>query len=173
MSKIDWDRPLEAYHEDGRCAPASIVRYCDGDYLVHSDAMPEDGDWYFDKEGMFDFDGWRVRNVTEPKADIEAWAYSIVSDLEDAEVHETYGYTRLRDAFARYVMTKEEAPVDPDLIAAREVVCGYHHDKHPESPWHVGHAEIVRSGRLDNMLDVQAAYHGIKRGRILEQGEGK
>lgn len=58
-------------------------------------------------------------------------------------------------------------PVDPDLIEAREVVCGYHHDKHPESPWHIGQAELVRSGRNDNMLDVQAAYFGLKRGREL------
>lgn len=62
-------------------------------------------------------------------------------------------------------------PVDPDLVEAREVVCGYHHDKHPESPWHVEQAEIVRSGRFDQMLDVQAAYFGIKRGRELERGQ--
>jgi hypothetical protein len=61
-------------------------------------------------------------------------------------------------------------PVDPDMVAAREVVCGYHHDKHPESPWHVEQSVLVRSGRFDNMLDVQAAYHGIKRGRELARG---
>lgn len=98
---------------------------------------------------------------------IEQWALSKVDDLAGAE----NGAASYRRAFARYIMSKEEPPVDPDMIAAREVVCDYHHDKHPESPWHVEQAEMVRSGRFDKMLDVQAAYHGIKRGRALERGE--
>ena len=80
----------------------------------------------------------------------------------------THG-TAASDDYARAKIIAAElpVPVDPDLIAAREVVCGYHHDKHPESPWHVEQAELVRSGRNDRMLDVQAAYFGIKRGREL------
>lgn len=100
---------------------------------------------------------------SEPEP-IEQWAYDRMKELYvDKE--------GMAASFARYIMSKEEPPVDPDMIAAREVVCGYHHDKHPESPWHVEQAEMVRSGRFDNMLDVQAAYHGIKRGRALERGE--
>lgn len=56
-------------------------------------------------------------------------------------------------------------PTDPDMIAAREVVCEQHHDRHKGSPWHDGQAEQVRSGHQDNSLVVQAAYHGVKRGR--------
>lgn len=95
--------------------------------------------------------------------DAPEWAIARVDELTEECL--------VSDAFARYIASKEEPPLDPDLIAAREVVCGYHHDKHPESPWHVGQAEMVRSGRFDNMLDVQAAYHGIKRGRAMERGE--
>lgn len=68
---------------------------------------------------------------------------------------------------ARTIVAELPKPVDPDLIEAREVVCGYHHDKHPESPWHINQAARVRSGALDSLRDVQAAYHGIKRGREL------
>lgn len=58
------------------------------------------------------------------------------------------------------------AELDADIIEAREVVCAYH-DKYPESLWHQEQAAVVRSGRYDKMLDVQAAYHGIRRGREL------
>lgn len=79
---------------------------------------------------------------------------------------------------ARAIVAELPAPVDPDLIEAREVVCGYHHDKHPESPWHVEQAAAVRAGVRDSMLDVQAALFGIKRGRELaalarEQGKSE
>jgi hypothetical protein len=70
---------------------------------------------------------------------------------------------------AREIVAMLPKPVDPDMIEAREVVCENHHDRHPESPWHADQAAMVRSGKVDNMLEVQAAYHGIKRGRELAQ----
>lgn len=49
-------------------------------------------------------------------------------------------------------------PVDPDMIEARELVCVRQH---------VGQANIIREGKMDHMLDVRAAFDGIKRGREL------
>ena len=185
MSKIDWDGKLQAVFNDGEILDAWI----DPDWkdkgsmrLVAIEGHKIDGiqQLYAVRDSglpVYQVD-WRIQNKTEPKADafdtafregsadIPQWAW----DRMKAEYIEKDG---MAASFARYVMTKEDAPIDPDLIAAREVVCGYHHDKHPESPWHIEQAEIVRSGRFDNMLDVQAAYHGIKRGRELERGEVK
>lgn len=100
--------------------------------------------------------------------DVPEWAIARACDECGSPADVTIGAFK---AFARYIAKHEDAPIDPDMIAAREVVCGYHHDKHPESPWHVEKAKMVRSGRFDKMLEVQAAYHGIKRGRDMERGE--
>lgn len=182
MSKIDWDRPLEAYHEDGRVMEITYAQpsgneqwplcgVADGKHIFM-------GPLGVSRSAYGDMPGWDVRNVTEPKADafdtafregstdIPQWAW----DRMKAEYIEKDG---MAASFARYVMTKEEALVDPDLIAAREVVCGYHHDKHPESPWHMEMAEQVRSGDRDGGPVMLVAYHAIKRGRELERGEAK
>lgn len=59
--------------------------------------------------------------------------------------------------------------VDADLIEAREAVCESHHDKHPESPWHIEQAKAVRAGERDNMLEMLAALAAIKRVRKMEE----
>ncbi len=97
------------------------------------------------------------------RSEIPEWAFRRVAELHT----EVDG---LSSSFARYIMSKEEPPVDPDLIEAREVVCKNHHDKHPESPWHVERAQRVREGCDDNLLEVMQALAGIKRGRELERG---
>ncbi len=63
---VDWNRPIEAYHEDGRVCPAEVSHAGIGDARwVHADEMPHDGTWYFEKTGN-SFQGWRIRNV-EPQ----------------------------------------------------------------------------------------------------------
>jgi len=106
----------------------------------------------------------------EIPAEVVERMVALVRDM--VRVSRNVGDTALGTQFleARCISELLPEPVDPDLVEAREVVCGYHHDKHPESFWHVEQAEVVRSGRFDRMLDVQAAYHGIKRGRELERG---
>lgn len=188
MSKIDWDRPLEAYHPDGRSFDTFSSEASSDGRIKYIGMIPygdcprgfrDDGVYAIYRGNKYGVSNlWRIRNVTEPKADafdtafregsadIPQWAW----DRMKAEYIEKDG---MAASFARYVMTKEEAPVDPDLIAAREVVCGYHHDKHPESPWHMEMAEQVRSGDRDGGPVMLVAYHAIKRGRELERGEGK
>lgn len=118
MSKIDWDRPLEAYHEDGRvmeitCAQPSgneqwpLCGVADGKHIFT-------GPLGVSRSAYGDMPGWDVRNVTEPKADafdtafregstdIPQWAW----DRMKAEYIEKDG---MAASFARYVMTKEEA----------------------------------------------------------------
>jgi hypothetical protein len=88
-------------------------------------------------------------------------------EAEHADAPTRFCYANHTEARAIAALLPE--PVDPDLIEAREAVCRSHHDKHPESPWHQGQAELVRSGSNDRMLDVLAAYEAIKRGRELER----
>lgn len=170
MSKIDWDRPLEAYHEDGRAMEIKMEKSPTKEIWTTShlgcpSVWNMDGTAWDPAEQGY---GWTIRNKAEPKADIEAWAIKRAE-----EILYVGNMADVLNNLARYVMTKEDAPIDPDLIAAREVVCGYHHDKHPESPWHMEMAEQVRSGDRDGGPVMLVAYHAIKRGRELERGEGK
>ena len=105
----------------------------------------------------------RVRNVTETKVGIEAWAIKIAIERCPSEwkwtpqelLHRADEPTPAAIlAFARYVMTKEEAPVDPDRIAARQL-CEHHGIANP-----FGEEESI-------------ALAAIKRGRELERGEVK
>lgn len=187
MSNIDWSRPLEAYHEDGRvvdCQPISpddpsIWPDNQGQYHIDGEGVP----LFFEKDGTewreySPKEGWRIRNKAEPKADafdvafkednsdIPQWAW----DRMKAEYIDKDG---MAASFARYIMTKEEPPVDPDLIEARELVCAFDHDKWPDDEWHRDQARLTKGGSHDSSWRVIMALEGIKRGRELERGEVK
>lgn len=147
MSKIDWDRPLEAYHEDGRVV-STTVEFEDGAVEGLTTACLGGGGRWFDRNGLavYPIHGWRIRNVTEPKADIEAWAIKRAEELSGCNFYGDFG--GVGGAFARYIMTKEEVPVDPDEAIADELL------------------------RLDATTRV-IILRAIKRGRELERGEVK
>lgn len=116
----------------------------------------------------------RVRNVTEPKADIEMWAIDKVRAMTGLMVYDRESNVgAVVNAFARYVMTKEEATVDPDLLEARQMAIdnleGISEDA--KSTYTNG----IQSGEYDaeNRVGVKLALAAIKRGRELERGEVK
>ena len=87
-------------------------------------------------------------------AEIPAWAIARVKELYvDKE--------GMAASFARYIMSKEEPPVDPDLIEARQIACGIV----------TTDTLIILEGRADDAWTVQAALEGIKLGRARERGE--
>ena len=90
-------------------------------------------------------------------ADVPQWAIERVHELS------ANGIT---DAFARYIASKEEPPVDPLMVAAREIVATTQHNW-PDSPWHLNQVARLRVGAEDKSLVVMAAYEGIKRGMEL------
>ena len=78
MSKIDWDGKLEVYHEDGRVVEITCVQPS-GNEQWPLRGVADGGHIFMGALGVSrssygDMPGWNVRNVTEPKADIEAWA---------------------------------------------------------------------------------------------------
>ena len=85
---------------------------------------------------------------------IPAWAIARVKELYVDK-------DGMAASFARYIMSKEEPPVDPDLIDARKIACGIV----------TTDTLIILEGRADDAWTVQAALEGIKLGRALERGE--
>ncbi len=67
----------------------------------------------------------------------------------------------VHDAFARYIASKEEAPVDPLLIEARKIVkAGLSERSHAKCNCR----KEIDAGEWDNGGKVKAALAGIKRG---------
>lgn len=172
MSKIDWDAPIEGVNGE----EAEIVRHPHEhpktwencyDVVIGSTrrTVTLDGNSALDLEPL-------VRNVTEPKVGIEAWAIKIALDaINDfptgagvgskwtmEEIMDTSNgalrYQAAVQVLARYIAQHEEAPVDPDRIAARQI-CEDHGIANP-----FGAEESL-------------ALAAIKRGRELERGEVK
>lgn len=95
-------------------------------------------------------------------APIPEWAIDLAHQLANAEVSNpravsTYSCHHL--ALARYIALNEEPPVDPLLIEARRVACGY-----ISAPM-----DEVLEGGFDSTHVVNVALAGLKRG--IELGE--
>ena len=104
-------------------------------------------------------------NDTTPK-----WAFDraerMASDVclaEDAHILDRGHWFK---AFAAYIAEYEQPPVDPLMVAAREIVATTQHNW-PDSPWHLNQVARLRVGAEDKSLVVMAAYEGIKRGMEL------
>lgn len=168
MSNIDWIRPLEACHEDGRVVPveASKIQFC-GNRMNIEPAL-DDGDIFtfmlngshYDEEVK-----WRIRNKAEPKADIPDWAIKLTAKLsgygdglDGLSIPELMKFgSDMQMAFAKYVA---EHGKDPDNEEALCVVRAMRDDD-------------FSIGSMADGLCVEAALRGIKRGRKLERGEVK
>jgi hypothetical protein len=75
--------------------------------------------------------------------------------LAEAESAPTWAGS-LRNAFARYIASKEEPPVDPDLLIAREAAAEVNRNDFPIF------AKDVRVGEHDDRVEVACALRAIK-----------
>jgi|GEM_PF-3714249 len=152
-NKIDWTKPLEAYHPDGRVVEVELEKGVTG--------PNEDGDWEIDgfeiDEHFFGSDGdgvnWRIRNRTTKPAN------SPSPELVERMV----AYCRIR-AFdgsreAKEIMAELEQ-VDPDLELAREVCAA--NSRHGGSNY-IG-------GDYDDCFAMQCIMAAIK--RVRAEGAG-
>lgn len=161
MSKVDFDHPVEAYHEDGRVMEITCVHPWGNEQWPRCGVA--DGEHIFmgalgvSRSTYGDMSGWAVRNVAEPKDDVPEWAVKRVRDLTT-----DIGYTWL-DAFARYVAAHEDEPVDPVILKARELA----------KPWLIYDHYSIDAGDHDDVPAMAAIREAIEFGRILERGEGK
>lgn len=82
------------------------------------------------------------------------WAYHRVDELAGDDTH-------YRNAFARYIASKEEAPVDPLLIEARALAADY---MTACNAYSTGTLNAVRTGNSDDHIMVQTVMAALKRG---------
>jgi len=161
-SPVDWSRPIEAVHEDGRVVPAQRLRHDadntwpdeNGQFHVCSNAgmfWESNGKpWRADR-------GYRIRNVqpTTPELDPALWDRMVAlvrwmadrydNGRSDDESVARDAYPWMRDA--RAIVGDLPKPVDPDLIEARKLAA---------------EVEDFPHGSLEDL-----ALAAIKRGRQL------
>lgn len=111
---------------------------------------------------------------------IPKWAAGKARSLADAETTSgdigdeasLLALACYRAAFARYIASHEEPPVDPLLIEAREIVAQAQHDW-PDNPWHLNEAAELRAGNRDYTLVLKGTLAGLRRGVEIGREEGQ
>lgn len=109
---IDWSKPIEAYHEDGRVVAVTLAM-SDG-IVARTKECPDEKEtnraWNIDGTDCCHKKLWRIRNVATQ--DIPEWAVDRACDLLLAEGIGARS-NEIVNAFARYIAYHEEAPKDP------------------------------------------------------------
>lgn len=162
VSEVDWSKPIEAYHTDGRICPATKV-YGETSWRC-------DGHWWHSNriDGSTGFDGWRIRNVAQPTlihptAPIPSEVGPEVVERMIALVRAVseHGGTMVNLAEARAIVALMPEPVDADRVEVRRIVA----DALPQK---------LRAGILagdeDHTVSITAPLACLKRGRALAQG---
>jgi len=170
-SAVDWSRPIEAVHEDGRVVPASAMRRAECGAMwaewFPPKSVPHSGT--FDAAGKPTADWrWRIRNVqpTIPERDPALWDRMEALVRRVAEGDWQPGYAFVTEVEARAIVADLPKTVDPDLIEARELCA-----KDAEEAQFIGLPEKYRAGEKDGSPAMQVVLAAIKRGRELAQGE--
>ena len=172
MSKVDWTKPLEAVHEDGRVVALEADKYYgfpdgDGDYCTKGSNM--EGlpiAWKADGQPwckMPEIAGWRIRNVqptATPSPELINRMKDLIGRIGTGSIADVLQWGEEARAIAR-----ELEPVDADLLAARDVVAQEHTDS--------GHTNTDRSeldsGKLDSERPMRIALAAIAKGRQMQK----
>lgn len=164
---IDWSKPLEAVHEDGR---VFTVGY-DQEFLPNEHWTDFEG--AEELPGMWQNDGepytpaykgiWRIRNV-QPAAVPE---YSL--ELVERMVNH---FRKIgKDWHPNSIMAENDrigivallpVPIDPDLIEAREIVAALYEAEAPENQHNKDWAQYCRDGSYDDDRSVRATLAALK-----------
>ena len=97
------------------------------------------------------------------------WALERAKELHRAAGGAT---TPMAHAFARYIAAHEEAPVDPLLIEAREIVAVWLENNPNKAFRDKWTPENTRKGKLDDDATVAQALAALKRGIELAKTGG-
>jgi len=176
-SAVDWSRPIEAVHEDGRVVPTQVTEGPDRD----GDFWVKDPTGKYPKSGVLccrpdggDADGWRIRNVqpTTPERDplrdrMEALVRRVAKGFYLHAVNEDGIGTTDAVVQAQGIVRDLPKPVDPDLIEAREVVM----QVHIASGMTNTDRTDLDAGKHDDEQPMLIALAAIKRGRALAAPE--
>lgn len=170
---IDWTKPLEAVHTDGRVVPVALAHHSPqpdlcGDYQIERGVSSDGRGRYFRSTGQayaLDLQDWSVRNVVEQPA----WRTSAEQlDRMDALLQRiTNGkvdrsQTPLAIAINYEIVTEARAiiaarePVDPDIAIAQQIS--------DRSPYDLNGLTLARMA-VNNAHIREAILAGIKYGR--------
>jgi len=154
---IDWSRPIEAVHRDGRVKSMTLngARDFDSDGVYFTDDIPDpctcNSGWYANGQNRVPKSPWVIHNVVEHPTPTQyapelvermvALAKSVVNGSNPALFYEQ----------ARSIVSDLPQEVDPDLIEARE---------------RLNLSFVPRTDEAEAL-----ALACIKRGRQLERGE--
>lgn len=172
--RVDWTKPIEAVHEDGRTFAAVFDYGQNGDhYWIESGKEPEDCALFYYESGepaSPTYKNWRIRNV-QPAATKPAISDELVERMVAAVRQHASGSAEVlqrsdgeyRSLYAECMAIAAELPqsVDPDLLEARKCAV----------PYVDALTSDILEGGYDSSSQVSAALAAIKRGRALERGE--
>lgn len=169
---IDLKKPIEAVHKDGRVVPMKF-NYIDenGDFFTNSAPCVDTSNnaWHSDGSDCCRHKEWTIRNVAEPEQlfDPDDWAIEVAlkrlswSNCTVAGVRE-YGFKTILEV-ARMIQKyephlKPKPPVDPDVLAVREILAAFHTNIGEHAA-----ARNYRDGDCDNGTYFLAAVEAFKR----------
>jgi len=131
---VDWSRPIEAVHEDGRVVAVAFVED-DGSDELSMLIKPESemidinrgSARYFNRDGTRTTKGWRIRNVQPATQAPDAQTLTAQERLErmEALVREMAAQAGPEPRFierARALVAAMEPVVDADVIAVRKIM---------------------------------------------------
>ncbi len=168
QGKVDWAKPIEAVHEDGRAASAMIADNSHSEDFVWKHVAWKDEDtnrlhWFGDNGVSNVGSSWSIRNVTPPNTDTDKVPDALVERMqqlirdlhEDHVKHGAHDYVQDFVARTAAIVAELPKPIDSDLLLARQIVAddgGYD-------------VSMIADGQDDNRISVRIALAAIKRVR--------
>lgn len=161
LSKVDWNRPIEAVHEDGRVFEARSIYGPFGplERQAHCVLIGTFTGDVFDDGSVRGNSFWRIRNVAEVPRNPEAPSHDIAKRMEALVRRmacENYDIAEFAEARAIVALLE---PVDADLVEARRIAANI-----PGVD-----QESILAGDCDMDSLVRTARAAIRRGRALER----
>jgi hypothetical protein len=175
--KIDWSKPIEAVHADGRIV--SVETWGGVDYsgdcvtkpkidgvegIWRSDGTP----WGADYSGRETIKHWRLRNTpsaTPTRTALEQRMEDLVRRMADDKWDQSI-YTGGILAEARAIVAELPEPVDGDLLEARKVFADWYLKDGDKK-----RALQIHAGEYDKAPTLDMIKTALLRGRALERGE--
>jgi len=158
---IDWSKPLECYHEDGRVEPVIREESPTAEKWIVTDHSRPHIPTVWNNDGtpwMKKDDGWTIRNVQPDTSDLTARMEKLVREMAGSGAGFIADYRTTEEA--RAIVALLPPVVDADLVEARKLCAKLYNPQWAAEEWPLLENEFLR-----------AIAKAIKHGRALERGE--